>query len=42
MVENRRYRVSGKVQLLSYRASTRQKAGNLGLNGWVRKGGEAE
>ena len=36
MVENRHYRVSGKVQGVSYRASTRQKARDLGLNGWVR------
>lgn len=36
MAETRRYRVTGKVQGVFYRASTRSKALELGLSGWVR------
>lgn len=36
MAKTRRYRVSGQVQGVSYRASTRSKALELGLSGWVR------
>lgn len=32
----RHYRVSGRVQGVFFRASTRQKAMELGLTGWVR------
>ena len=32
----RRYIVSGKVQGVFFRASTCQKASELGVNGWVR------
>jgi len=43
-VERWRLRVSGKVQGVSYRAYTEQKAGELGLTGTVRNlpGGEVE
>lgn len=32
----RRYRISGRVQGVFYRASTRKAASSLGLVGWVR------
>lgn len=32
----RRYRVSGRVQGVFFRASTQQQAQSLGLTGWVR------
>ena len=36
MTESRQYRVTGTVQGVSYRATTRDKARELGLRGWVR------
>ncbi|TCO78474.1 acylphosphatase [Chromatocurvus halotolerans] len=36
MAETRGYRVTGKVQGVSYRASTRRRAEELELSGWVR------
>lgn len=33
---SRRIRIEGKVQGVFYRASTKQKADELGLKGWVR------
>lgn len=36
MDDCRRYRISGKVQGVSFRAATRSEARRLGLTGWVR------
>lgn len=36
MSETRRYRVTGRVQGVSFRASSRCRALALGLSGWVR------
>lgn len=36
MTECRHYWISGRVQRVSYRASTQAKAKELGLTGWVR------
>lgn len=36
MTECRHYWVSGRVQRVSYRATTEAKAAELGLTGWVR------
>lgn len=36
MTECRHYWISGRVQRVSYRASTLAKATELGLTGWVR------
>jgi acylphosphatase len=44
MSECRKYKVSGKVQGVWFRASTQEKAESLGLTGWVRNlpSGEVE
>lgn len=36
MDQCRRYRITGKVQGVSFRAATRHEARRLGLTGWVR------
>ncbi|MDQ2076112.1 acylphosphatase [Marinimicrobium sp. ABcell2] len=36
MSECKHYRISGRVQRVSYRATTQAKAKELGLTGWVR------